>query len=132
MLSEAEIAVRRPVWVALSELWLDSVLQDRDLTHIARVLRDSGYDRETLEAILFEEVAPVVYRNLYSVAGEWMGFDEDWLCGEIRGALRRRGRLGRWLLRCRRRTMIRPVLEDWQEILRRHHALAEDADRDSS
>ncbi len=132
MLSEAEIAVRRPVWVALSELWLDSVLQDRDLTHIARVLRDSGYDRETLEAILFEEVAPVVYRNLYSVAGEWMGFDEDWLCGEIRGALRRRGRLGRWLLRRRRRTMTRLVLEDWQEVLRRHDALAEDADRDSS
>ena len=131
MLSEAEIAARRPVWVALSELWLDTELQDRDLSHIARVLHDSGYGREALEAILFDEVAPVVYRNLYSVAGEWAGFDEDWLCGEILGALRRRGWLGRWLLRCRRRMMTWPVREDWREVLRRCDVLAEGPDRDS-
>ena len=90
MLTEAEIKGRRPVWTALSELWLDTKLQDRDLTYIARVLHDSGYDRDTLDRILAEEVAPVVYRNLYSVAGVWTGFDPDWLCAEISRKLRTR------------------------------------------
>lgn len=125
MLTEAEIQGRRPVWIALSDLWLDTELQDHDLDHIARVLRDSGYDRDALDRILAEEVAPVVYLNLYSVAGVWTGFDPDWLCAEILSALRKRGPVRAWLLRRRRAVMTGPVRNEWQAVLRRFEVLAD-------
>lgn len=78
----AEQDRRRPVWIALSDLWLDTEITEPMLRHIAGVLQASGYDRATLRAIYLYEVAPVVYRNLLSVAGVWDGFEEAWLCAE--------------------------------------------------
>lgn len=78
-----ELAKRRPVWVALSELWLDTKLQESDLAYIASVLKQSGYSLAELRAIHFNEVAPVVSPNLQLVAGVWDGFDEEWLCAAI-------------------------------------------------
>ena len=124
MPSDAELRVRRPLWVAMSTLWLDTELQDRDLDHIARALRDSGHDRATLERILVEEVAPVVYLNLYVAAGNWTGFDPDWLCAEILSGLRRRGRVRTWLLRRFRAVTAGPVCAAWDAVLRRRDALA--------
>lgn len=83
MLSEAEIARRRPVWVALSELWLDTELDEADLHRIAEVLRASAYRLAELRRIYLHEVAPVMYPNTLSVAGEWAGVDPDWLVAEI-------------------------------------------------
>ncbi len=124
MLTEAEIRSRRPVWIALSELWLDTELQNHDIDHIARVLHDSGYDRDALEQILAEEVAPVVYLNLCSVAGAWTGFDPDWLCAEISRRLRTRGPIRAWLLRRRRAVMTALIRDEWQAVLRCYDALA--------
>ncbi len=79
----AELERRRPVWEALSRLFLDTELQPDDHRGIARVLAASGYADEELDAILRREVGPVVGANLLSVAGEWAGFDPDWLESEI-------------------------------------------------
>lgn len=70
---------RAPVWTALSELFLDTELQESDHERIARVLADSPYSEEKLSEILRFEVTPVLKGNLLSIAGEWAGFDEDWL-----------------------------------------------------
>ena len=51
----------------------------RTLRRIARVLRSSGYSLRELRAIYLKEVAPVVYLNMFSVAGVWSGFDPVWL-----------------------------------------------------
>ncbi len=126
VLTDAEIRGRRPVWIALSELWLDTELQDRDLDRIARVLHESGYDRDALERILAEEVAPVIYRNLYSVAGVWTGFDPDWLCAEVSRRLRTRGPIRAWLLRRRRAVMTGLIRDEWQAVLRRYDAFAKE------
>lgn len=123
-LDEAELARRRPLWTALSDLWLDTELQADNRGVIARRMLDSGYDRATLERIMAEEVAPAVYCNLYSVAGEWAGFDEDWLCAEILSGLHGRGAIGRWWLRRRRGFMTRLVRDDWHDVLRRFDELA--------
>ena len=112
----------------MSNLWLDTELQDHDLDHIARVLHESGYDRDALERVLAEEVAPVVYRNLYSVAGVWAGFDPDWLCAEISRRLHRRGAIRTWLLRRRRAVMTGLIRGEWQAVLRRYDALADAKD----
>jgi hypothetical protein len=43
------------------------------------------------------QVAPVVYLNGCSVAGEWQGFDEEWLCATILRNLRERSRRIRFM-----------------------------------
>lgn len=88
---------RRPVWVALSELWLDTELSEDDLRRIARVLADSGLSLDELRRVYLVEVAPVVHPNLLCVAGEWTGFDEAWLCSQIVRNLRDRPRRTRFL-----------------------------------
>jgi hypothetical protein len=90
MLSDQQIQERRPLWAALSELWLDTELTAEDLEHIARVMADSGLSLEELRHVHLDEVAPVVSINLLSVAGAWAGFDEEWLCSRIVRNLRER------------------------------------------
>jgi hypothetical protein len=81
-LNESEIELRKPVWIALSDLFLD-----KDATssyeYIVSVCAESKYSTDELEAILKKEVAPVVSANLLSMAGAWSGFDNDWLVEEI-------------------------------------------------
>ncbi len=78
----SELERRKPVWSALSDLWLDSELTDDDLERIAAVMEQSDYTIDELREIYRFEEAPVVFMNLFQVAGEWAGFDEDWLCAE--------------------------------------------------
>jgi hypothetical protein len=74
------LADRRPVWEALSELYLDT---DTSLfeTWVADVLAASPYTVEELEGILIYEVRPVCLWNAFY--WEWVGFDPDWLEREI-------------------------------------------------
>src|SRR5688500_1297338 len=71
-----KIEERAPVWIALSELFLDTELQDDDRERIAKTLAASPYSEKKLEEILRFEVTPVLKANLRCVAGEWSGFDE--------------------------------------------------------
>lgn len=108
---------RESVWLALSELWLDTALDDDDLAAIARTLSISGFSVAELEAIYRLEVAPVVWANTWVVAGAWEGFDPDWLFAACRRNQQRRYSL-RYRLRCRllRRAMTAAVEEDWRKI----------------
>jgi len=51
MLDEQQIEKRRPVWVVLSELWLDTELATEDLERIARVMADSGLTIQELRQV---------------------------------------------------------------------------------
>jgi hypothetical protein len=77
--SERQLADRRPVWEALSELFLDTELSPAVRAGIVRTLAQSPYSLPELRAILREEVHPVCVANLLSVAGVWSRFDPDWL-----------------------------------------------------
>ena len=90
MIDEEEIERRKPVWAALSDLWLDTELTEDDLHRIAGVMKRSGYVFHKLRDMYLFEVAPVVFPNLLSVAGEWAGFDEEWLFAEVSKRARRR------------------------------------------
>ncbi|MFT3924493.1 MAG: hypothetical protein QM778_18285 [Myxococcales bacterium] len=70
---------RRPVWSALSELYLDTELDGADHARIALVLQRSGYSLDQAEEILYRELHPVLIGNLLSGLGEWAGFDERWV-----------------------------------------------------
>ncbi len=73
------IAERIPVWLALSEFYLDTELQEADFEHIATVIKRSPYTLAEAKQIDKYELFPVLQANLLSVAGVWDGFDEDWL-----------------------------------------------------
>jgi hypothetical protein len=83
------LAQRKPVWLALAELYLDTELAEADFARLAAVVRAAGFSWAEAQRINVEEVAPVVISNLWSVAGAWAGFDEKWLCEAI---LRRVGK----------------------------------------
>lgn len=78
-----EVDHRMPVWVALSELFLDTELQGQDYYRIARALASSPYSEEKLNEILRFEVTPVLKWNLMCMAGEWAGFNKEWLCEKL-------------------------------------------------
>lgn len=70
MMQGIDFENRMPVWLALSELFLDAELLPTDIRRIAWLLDTSSYDRGALERILIEEVMPAFAPNLLSVAGE--------------------------------------------------------------
>ena len=77
-----DLANRRPVWDALSDMFLDTdVALSRRWR--ASVLAESAYSIDDLETILINEVYPICKYNLLSIAGEWAGFDQQWLEEEI-------------------------------------------------
>ncbi|MBL8701374.1 MAG: hypothetical protein JNK67_23555 [Alphaproteobacteria bacterium] len=119
MLDERQIERRRPVWTALSALWLDTELDDAGLRAIAAVLRESGLPRDELQRIYAVELAPVLGANLLGVAGEWAGFDPTWLSARILDNLRRRPRRTRfwaWFPPTRR-AWTYATGESWRRIL---------------
>ncbi len=83
MTDSVNLEQRRPIWVALSEFYLDTELQDSDFRHIAFTIIDSPYTFEEVKTINKYEVFPILQANLLGVAGEWAGFDESWLVEKI-------------------------------------------------
>jgi hypothetical protein len=107
---------REAVWLALSELWLDTTLDDSDLRHIAARLRASGLSRDELQHIYCYEVAPQVWHNFWAVAGVWDAFEPHWLMA----GCRRHQQGGRWhRLKCRllHRPMTYACDAQWQQVL---------------
>jgi hypothetical protein len=84
------IEERKPIWIALSGFYLDTELQKSDIRNIAVKIISSPYSLEEVKEINKYEVFPVLQRNLLSVAGEWVGFQEEWLINNIVGSLKKR------------------------------------------
>jgi len=119
MLDEQHIQARLPLWEALSDLWLDTELPDWQIEGIARVMDESGLTIDELWRVYSYEVAPVVYMNVYSFAGQWVGFSPVWLRTEILRNLRDRPRRTRfWTLfpitRC---LMLSQTDDDWKKLV---------------
>jgi len=67
------------LWSALSDAFVDNEV---DYADIARQLTD--FDRATVEAAFFEDVAPVCYSNLQApIPPIWTAFDSTWLTETI-------------------------------------------------
>lgn len=96
-----DLDARRPVWLALSDLYLDT--EHRSFVRVAaRDLAVSAYTSGELRTILFDEVHPILAHNLCVTTGVWDRFDQAWLAESILAQQRR----PRWLRgrgRCLRR-----------------------------
>lgn len=71
---------RAPVWAALGEFFLDNEPQ---LECVVRICAESPYSLQELDQILFSEVWPALSPNLASVAGEWAGWNREWLSQRV-------------------------------------------------
>ncbi len=119
MLTEAEYERRKPLWTALSELWLDTELDRTDIERIADVALESAYSIAELNEIYLYEVAPVVYSNLLTPAGIWTAFDEQWLhIAARKNAENRRAWIRFWVWSgIGRKLMTYACEKKWQEVL---------------
>ena len=92
-LTDPQVKQRLPLWNALSDLWLDTELDGYNYAYIARTIYESPFTLEDAFTIHKYEVAPAVFINLMSVAGEWAMFDEAWLKNRCLTLANRRGRV---------------------------------------
>lgn len=81
---------RVPVWVAMTDFFLDTELSFIDSGRMAIVCAASPYSERDLERILFTEVLPAFLPNLFSFAGEWAGWEDDFIKRRILSTYRRR------------------------------------------
>lgn len=105
---------RRPVWQALSDLFLDTELQDHDFQYIARVLAESGYEDQELQSMLHQEVLPVCMPSLISLTGEWAVFPLDWLEDRI---LRNAGHVSSSPPKFMGKSSLSLIQPDWQKVM---------------
>jgi len=112
------LKTRKPLWIALSDLFLDTELQEYNYVHIAKTMSESPYTLTEVEDILMMEVFPVCIANLHSVAGEWSGFYENWVCKSIISA-KRPNRYRRWI-NSRSFWMVK---DDWDKVVEKYKQL---------
>lgn len=80
--TESEIARRLPLWEALGNLYLDTE-SDAFVPLVVKAAREGDFSLEEVEHIVKWEVRPALYFNYLDVAGEWAGWDNDWLVQRI-------------------------------------------------
>ena len=113
---DQDLERRRPVWEALSSFFLDTELDDDQHRQIAQTIAASGYTPSDIQTILWEELYPVVESNLRNPAGEWAGFDLDWMQQQILAGPRCRT-LSMRLARVLPFSPARMVRKEWEELL---------------
>lgn len=96
-------AQRAPVWMALSEFWLDTEQSPHFMDTLAEVVAATPFTADEVRRIHTQEVVPAVWWNLIDIAGEWAGFRAEWLFSRCARIARRRRRpratVGRFLRR---------------------------------
>lgn len=68
---------RRLARRAISELFLDTQLDDGDFSRLRDMLVESRLSVHELDYIYYDELAPILYRNVNTPSGVWSGFDQD-------------------------------------------------------
>lgn len=122
MLRDEEIEKRKPLWRVLSDLWLDTEPTELTYQSIVREILNISYSFETAETIMTEEVAPVVYSNLFNIfpGGTWDGFDDEWLYSSILQNLEKQERNSiyrTWIKSSAGKfVMTKMIQDDWKKI----------------
>jgi hypothetical protein len=76
------------IWRALSDLFLDTEVDELTFKYIARTISESEFSLPEIEEILWYEVYPVLEGNLRSVAGVWEGWPDEWLIQHLPASVR--------------------------------------------
>ncbi|TQV77807.1 DUF7079 family protein [Denitrobaculum tricleocarpae] len=111
-----EITRRAPVWRALSDLFLDTELDETDFAGIAETIRAAGFTADQAEEILRFEVTPVFWGNMLAAAGEWEPWSQSQVCEMVCKRLRSRPRYFTWFHDWRTRRQMTLVRPDWRRV----------------
>ena len=99
----------------MSQLYLDNDISDVVAQAVVE-LRATGLAAWDLDRIMLDEVYPVCHWNLRQVAGEWVGFDPDWLEAACAKAFQRPAWV-KALGRPFRRRGLQRLVPEWPAIL---------------
>ncbi|MEJ5051142.1 hypothetical protein WH221_15030 [Chryseobacterium culicis] len=91
---------RKLVWLALSDLYLDTELQEWQFQYITGIFLKSPFNLEMIKKIDQYEVFPVLFSNLLNPAGEWAGFEEKRLVKNIMTWMEFRSKLDILAIKC--------------------------------
>lgn len=83
------MVLRADVWLAFAEHFLDTETR-HEIPDAAYAALAHGLTRDAALDVWCFEVTPVLYPNLWSVAGDWAGWDRTWLTARIEATR------GRW------------------------------------
>jgi len=110
------------VWIAMADQFLDTEMR-HDIPTTALRCVEAGLSKDDARAIWRHEVSPAVSGNAWAVAGEWAGWDRDWLVAELERRRRRwehRRGWSRWLCD---RLRVEPLRGVWLSVERCMDAL---------
>jgi hypothetical protein len=82
MVDISEDSRRVDVWVAMAEHYLDTETR-QEIPSTALKCARAGLSLEEARNIWRFEVCPAVSFNAFDIAGEWAGWDREWLVGRI-------------------------------------------------
>ncbi|MCS4303228.1 hypothetical protein [Chryseobacterium sp. BIGb0232] len=91
---------RKRIWIVLSDLYLDTELQESDFKYMAETFFENPFTFEEIKEIDQYEVFPVFFSNLLIPAGEWAGFDELVLVKNIMKWIETRNKLDIFAVKC--------------------------------
>jgi hypothetical protein len=75
---------RLPLWRAYAEFFLDTEIDECTFAYVARTVAESGLSPIEAEAVLWNEVFPVLHTNLRNHLGVWDGWPDEWLLANLR------------------------------------------------
>lgn len=90
-----DIETKKKLWIALSEIYHDTEITEGALFSIAQTAKIENVSFKTLYRTNKEEVFPVLFKNLLSVAGVWTGFNQVWLVKKITKSINK----NKWILK---------------------------------
>jgi hypothetical protein len=106
---------RVEVWVAMAEHFLDTETRHAIPATALCCIR-AGLSVAEARGVWRDEVSPAVGFNVWDVAGEWAGWDRDWLVARIRNVRARRSRIGAFVRGLLRRTGLHPLEGVWHSV----------------
>ena len=125
LFTESDLEQRLPVWMALSELFLDTTFTLGELKFIAQRLAQSPFPLEEIEGMFLYEIAPVLNQNLRGKkAGEQKRFDPQKVRDAVLAHLEKGGH--KQMSNEAQAQMIELVEEDWDEVknfVREYHRM---------
>jgi len=119
-----EIKLHTPIWIALSEFYLDTELNKTDLEKIAKVFTKSELTLDEIKEIDLFEVFPILQNNLSNIAGHWTGFEQKQLIEECSRFLNRKNIfLYKVMIRIRSLFSFSSRREYWEIVERKYNSL---------
>lgn len=124
-LSLEEVERRKPVWQALSNMYLDTENTEVEFELIAQRILRAGYSLAEAEQINRLEVFPLVGTNLASVAGDWAWdcYDQEALANAVAKLRRKSTWLGRLFLHGFHSCFRSMYAKDWDGVCQAYHRL---------